>query len=467
MKTVSSSRTGATVLLIFAGVLLGLVAFSSSSSRADAGTAVVNSRVFLPFLFNETYSPPISSIFGAQFYNELDSPSAGMSLVPTAHVYWARWPVMWSVVEPVNTTPDKYNWSAIDGSLQAAKRVGLHLVATVMQNPSWAATYSNGPIDKVDISEFAEFMGALAARYNGSVQGLPAIDYWEMGNEPDAGDPVAAAKGASYWGPFGADYAKMLCAVYPKIKAAAPNARVSVGGLAYDSFQDQGGPFVRGFIDDVIKAGGAACFDALSFHYYPPFALRWAAYGPGLSGKANYLRAKLQSYGIDKPLIDTESGWHSNNFYNMPSTPEMQCRYVVELFVQALASHLDLMTWFTWKDPPDNGASGLIDLSNEAKTSYNTYRVAVEKLSWAAATFQRSLSPSELGSAAYEGYLFFKPGQKALYVLWSNDGTTGTVKLPLPAAKVTDMYGASAMLNGSGGSLSVSVGPNPIYVEVP
>lgn len=463
MNTFLSWRTGATLLLVLTGMLLGLVAFSSSTSRADAGTTVANSKAFLPFLFNEIYAPPIPSIFGAQFYNALDVPQAGLSQVPAAHVYWARWPVIWSSIEPVNTTPDKYNWDSLDTTLQAASRVGLRLVLTVMENPSWAATYRNGPIDKVDISEFAQFMGAVAQRYNGSVPGLPKVDYWEMGNEPDAGDPVAAAKGASYWGTFGADYAKMLCAIYPAVKKASPDAKIALGGLAYDNFTDQGGPFIRTFLDDVINAGGAPCFDALAFHYYPPFAYLWAPYGPGLTGKANYLRSKLQSYGLSKPMIDTETGWQSNNFWNMTSTPEIQSRYVVELFTQALASRLDLMTWFTWMDPPDNGANGLIDLSLQQKPSYSTYRVAAEKLNWAAATFQRPLTVAELGSSGYEGYLFFKPGQKPLYVLWTNDNTTGTVKLPLPTAKVTTMYGVATTVNGG----SVSVGPNPIFAEAP
>ena len=59
--------------------------------------------------------------------------------------------------------------------------------------------------------------------------------------------PYGRGMGPVIWGPYGADYAQMLCAVYPAVKAASPNARIVLGGIAYDWFQEDGGPFVRGF----------------------------------------------------------------------------------------------------------------------------------------------------------------------------------------------------------------------------
>ncbi len=447
-------------------IALVIVLFALSQhtpvSSQEPGTTV-----YLPFLSN-TYVPTNPSIFGVQFYDPLDSSDAALNLAPGAHVYWVRYPVSWSAIEPVNTTPDNYNYSALDGAVLAAARYGIRLVITIQNNPSWAATYANGVIDQVGVSEFAQFVGALAARYNGVT--MPAVDYWELYNEPDGGSQLAAEyNGAAYWGPFGTLYAQMMCAVYPAVKSANPNARVALGGLAYDSFTDQGGGFTRSFLEDVLDAGGGSCMDAVNFHYYPVFAANWNPYGPGLAGKANYIRSTMQAHGVTKRMIVTESGWHSNNFSNLPSTPQIQSRFVVELFNQAVLSGSDIMIWWTWKDPgPDAGANGLITQAFQPKPSYTAYRVVAEKLNWNAASLQRALTASELGSSALEGYLYVKPGRKSLYVLWSDDGVNRNVTLPLSQARVTDMYGTVvANLSSLTGSVQILVGSDPLYVEVP
>jgi hypothetical protein len=393
-------------------------------------------------------------------------------LAQEAHVYWARWPISWASIEPTDTTPDQYRFADADAAILVAHQAGIHLVVNVVDNPNWASTYKNGVIDKVPFSKFAEFMGALAERYDGDgvsdAPGSPVVDYWELYNEPDGGDPLNAEYGGSYWGPFGAQYAQMLCAVFPAIKSADSRAKVAMGGLAYDSFDDQGGGFTRRFLDDVLTNGGGACFDAMNFHYYPPFAPNWAPYGPGLSGKANYIRSKLQSYGWgSKPMIVTEAGWHSENYWIYPSTPEIQSQYVVKFFTQSLASRLDLTIWWTWRDPGGGaGPNGLITQSLQRKPAFTAFKVGAEKLNWAQASFQRSLTTAELGNTNLEGYVFtMLATQKPLYVLWSNDGVNRAVTLSGSQVRVVDMYGGvSGIVNGTG-TIRVTVGSNPVYVE--
>ena len=261
------------------------------------------------------------------------------------------------------------------------------------------------------------------------------MNYWEFYNEPDGGDPLRARYGSGYWGPYGADYAQMLCAVYPAARAASPNAKIVLGGLAYDWFQEDGGPFVRAFLDDVLAAGGGHCIDALAFHYYPPFESVWAPFGPGLSGKANYLRGKLDAYGLrGLPLLVTEAGYHSNADPRWPSTPEIQSGYVIKLFTQAIASSIPAMIWFSWTDLSDYwAANGLLDLNRQPKLAYSAFTVARRKLG--TASFQRRLSVSEYGGSDVEAYLFdgaFGP----LYVVWANGSGTRKVRLPGKIARV-------------------------------
>ena len=465
---------GFVLFLLFALLFASRPARSSETWPLNSETlSTVTYTTFLPLVFSN-YDPPVPTIFGVQMYGNLTLPSAGLTHTQDARVWWVRWPMAWSAIEPVDTIPENYHFTYYDQSIISATQHGLHLIVTILSNPSWAATYANGPIDKVDIGEFAEFMGTVAERYDGDgwmdAPGSPVVDYWEFYNEPDAGDPLRAEYGASYWGHFGAEYARMLCAVYPVIKNANPRAQVVLGGLAYDAFEDQGGGFVREFLDDILKAGGGECFDVMNFHYYPPFAPGWSAYGPGLSGKANYLYTKLAQYGYQKPMVCTEAGWHSNNYAQFPSTPEVQSRYVVQLFAQSLASRLDMMIWWTWIDPGAGyGDNGLLTQALQRKPAFNAYRTAAQILG--RSSFQRVLSTQELGHSYMEGYLFKNPGGQPFYVLWSNDGALRTVSLPLPSARVLDMYGNMINVRKDpddghvDGLIQISVGANPIYVE--
>lgn len=468
-RTIVRRWAGATGFALFLLALL-LISYPGRFSEAwnTGASSTVTHTLFLPVVFSN-YDPPVPTIFGVQMYGDLTSPSAGLTHTQDARVWWVRWPMAWSAIEPVDTIPENYNFAYYDRSIISATQHGLHLIVTILNNPSWAATYANGPIDKVDIGEFTEFVGTVVERYDGDgwmdAPGSPVVDYWEFYNEPDAGDPLRAEYGASYWGHFGAEYARMLCAVYPVIKNANPRAQVVLGGLAYDAFEDQGGGFVREFLDDVLKAGGGRCFDMMNFHYYPPFAPGWSAYGPGLSGKANYLYAKLGQYGYRKPMVCTEAGWHSENYAQFPSTPEVQSRYVVKLFAQSLASRLEVMIWWTWVDPGGGyGPNGLLTQSLQRKPAFDAYRVAAMKLG--RGTFQRMLSPQELGHPAIEGYLFSNRNGLPFYVLWSNDEIVRTLSLPLPSTRVLDMYGnVINTQTGSEGRIQVTVGANPIYVE--
>lgn len=461
----------AITLSFLALVVLGLIGrgnliLHSLETHADGP---VTRTLFLPLVVRN-YDPPVPTIFGVQMYGALNTPSAGLTLTQEARVYWVRWPLAWSAVEPADTIPANYNFSAADASILSASQAGLHLIVTIVGNPSWAATYANGPIDKVDIGEFAEFVGTVVERYDGDgfkdAPGSPVVDYWEFYNEPDGGNQLRAQYGDSYWGHFGSDYARMLCAVYPVIKAANPQAKVALGGLAYDWFEDQGGPFVREFLDDVLAAGGGQCFDVMNFHYYPAFQSIWAPYGPGLSGKANFLRGKLAQYGITKPVICTESGWFSGGPYS--STPEIQAAYVPKLFVQAMYSQLGMNIWFSWIDPGSIGEWGLLTTDLQRKPAFYAYQTAARNLGRAA--FQRPLSAQELGASALEGYLLRSPSGKALYVLWANEDTVQTASLPLRYARVMDMYGnITDRTDGDDGIVDghvrVSVDFRPLYIE--
>lgn len=442
-------------------------------ARAGSGTAVAHT-VFLPLVAREA-SFQVASSFGIQMYGNLSKPASALDLAQTAGATWVRWPFGWGSIEPRDTTPAYYNWAGTDASFTAAKAAGLSVIATMANSPSWAATYGAGPLDRSGVAPFVEFMTATVERYDGDGEadapGSPVIDYWEIYNEPDGGDIIRARYGAGFWGHYGAEYAQMLCAVYPAVKAASPNARIVLGGVAHDWFEEDGGPFVRSFLDDVLAAGGGHCLDALAFHYFPPFESVWTPYGPGLSGKANYLRGKLAAYGVGTlPLLVTETGNHSNADPSWPSTPEIQAGYVVKLFTQAITSRIPALIWFSWTDLDGYwAASGLLDYDRQPKLAYHAFKAARRKLG--TAVFLRRLSDGETGSPEVEVYQFSGPSSP-FYVVWANGADTRQVRLPGKIARISGLVDetlAKVLDTDDGvadGLVTVTAKFDPIYVDV-
>ena len=83
----------------------------------------------------EPPAPP-PTVFGMQMYERLNSPQAALDLVRSAQVSWVRWPLGWGSVETTrDTSPDQYDWSSVDPSLEAASAAGLRVIATVDGNP--------------------------------------------------------------------------------------------------------------------------------------------------------------------------------------------------------------------------------------------------------------------------------------------------------------------------------------------
>jgi hypothetical protein len=440
-----------------------------------SATGLMTYTLYFPIVFNCYDGQEHLSPFGVQMYDEVSN-SRAITLTEEAGIKWVRVPLFWSRVEPANTTPENYNWSYYDTIFSNTIEAGFDLILTIQGNPGWAAIYPGGPIDKVDISEFVEFVVALVERYDGDgiddALGSPRIRYWEFYNEPDNGNVLYAEQGWGYWGHNGAGYAQMLAAVYGPVKAASAEARVVMGGLAYDWFEDQGGPFVREFLDDVLSNGGGQYFDVMNFHYYWPFGPDWFSYGIEIIGKTNFLRSKLLSYGVEKPFICTESGaWSQLE----GGSDEIQSRYVTKLYARSMVAGLQYVIWFTLQDYAEDPRNwGLLDDNLDPKPAYSAYQVLTTEM--AGARYKRALTSVETGGwSETEGYLYTFPcrvSSKEIYVVWTN---YGEVYRPLTVAadriRRVDKYGVATVIEDSAdgkvdGKVSLTVGPSPLYLEV-
>jgi hypothetical protein len=162
--------------------------------------------------------------------------------------------VFWAGVEP---SQGVYDWSQLDLIVNAAAARDMGILADLDSTPSWAVVPGTPAISgpPADPSQFADFAGAVAARYAGKVS---AYEVW---NEPNS---------ATFWstGPDPAAYTELLQAAYPAIKTADPSALVIAAVAApVVSFSNLTMDPVT-FVSGMYEAGAHGYFDALSFHPY-------------------------------------------------------------------------------------------------------------------------------------------------------------------------------------------------------
>jgi len=375
---------------------------------------------------------------------------------------WVRLPLYWRTIEPQNTTPQYYTWQpGFEQQLAGFSASGVQVILTLDSNPSWAATYLNGPIDRVGIGELTQFVQAAVWRYS---QPPYNVKHWEFYNEPDNGNVLFAEQGAGYFGHTPGAYVDVLEAVYQPIKSVDPEAQVLLGGLAYDAWPD---PFVEDFLDQVLINGGAAYFDVMNFHYYPAFRANWEPYGHDILGKLTYLRNKLAAYGVQKPFACTETGWFTNP--DAGGSDEVQSRFVAQVFVRGASAELYPVIWFMLHDSPwDPRSWGLVDLELNPKPSYYAFQTLTTQLF--RADYARTLGPEETGSEQVEAYEFTTPGH-TIVVAWTNDDGTHELALEAVQVKVVDKFGNGTIVyDGDDGLIDgrvhVWTGPSPVYLRL-
>ena len=432
-------------------------------------------------------------LFGVAARGEVADPSV-RALAAQAGVRWVRASVNWSAIEP---SPGAYNWAALDGHITALGEMGVQPVVYVAGNPPWAASSRCGPIDKAPLSDFARFVSTLAQRYNGTTvangRTLPAVTYWQFYNEPDNAWTSGQASGFDgCWGGAGAAYAQMLAAAWDAVHTVNPQAKVVFGGIAGESvdcpagwecagkpifnFDIDGGDFVDDVLAYMDAHPGSPYFDVFDVHYFPGFHSRWDEYGAGLSGKVEYYRGRLASWGVERPFMCTEAGRRSDGGQKVDGAPGSdveQSRYVVRLFTQGMRSDLVALLWFTLADivePKQDGAAawGLLTAGLQPKPSYDAYRTVTREL--AGLRYQGAAQVK----GKMEGYVFGGDGRQTT-VLWMTAGA-GQFAVRAGQATVVALDGSATIVRdgASGdadkradGAITLAVTQDPIFVRVP
>lgn len=475
-----------TLLLVLANLILPVMSPAAlAQTDVPADTAVpaeptVGGKLMLPIVNRNacgTMRDPSMPI-GLQMYGNTGRTSPYFDALNNSGAHWLRVNIRWELIEPEDVTPRQYNWSSADAALSAARDACINVIAEIEGTPVWAAVEPGAePIRSDKLDRFAEFVAAVVQRYDGSGTSRIRVNYVELFNEPDR---------RFSWGYYGARYAAMLKKVYPAVKAANPATQVVFGGIAYDAFVKDGGIFVEEFMENVLKEGAGPYFDYMNFHCYPyahSCRSRAERNSSGMMEKAAAIRAMMQKYGLDKPLMITETGWHSEKDGDSKvdvSNDELQARKLVQLLAQSMAIEADAIIWWMLFDPRPSYPfdSGLVTRGNPPalKPAYAVYRTFIRRLGWA--QYLSTVSPANAASDV-EAYRFRdRLTNKIVVVAWLNpvDDLTSNVTKPLQVTgKTATVYNKAGVVatvkqdaddGTTDNRVTVQVGGSPIYIVI-
>ncbi|MDW8064558.1 MAG: beta-galactosidase [Anaerolineae bacterium] len=414
-----------------------LIIPQTSKSMPVSARAEVSSRLHMPIVmrdFDASWRSPV----GIAMYGSVND-AAGLAKMKDAGAKWVVTMLHWRAIEPQE---GERNWAVFDEKVRNAQAAGMQVFVLFLDNPSWAAPHRDGPV--TDTQDLLNFLAAAVERYDGDgtddAPGSPRVSVWSFYAEPDADSDNYSFKGR--WGSRPREYAEMLKQAAQIIREKDPRAWVTNGGLAYDWFKEEGGPFVRSFLTDTLRAlnemGGAGRFlDAIAVHYYPIAAHRW----PTLREKVQEIRSIMARHGVGElPIVIPEMGYWSEHVPQAPalsSDEDQQARRLVQMFVWGWAERVPLMAWFAvFDDGPGTEAHGLFrgrDL-NQPKPAYYAYRTLTQELSHA--RLLRSLTVSGV-----EGYVFRMANGVEKTVLWGTSAQAVGVDFPYSCLRLVNYKG--------------------------
>jgi hypothetical protein len=228
-------------------------------------------------------------------------------------VTFVRQSFPWQDIEP---QPGYYvqngqsSWAKYDFIVDQLSQAGIGIMARVDTIPQWARpqtddfkAYDKGPPQ--DFNNYANFVGAIAARYKGR------INHFQVWNEPNlngewGGKPISPEQ-----------YGVLLKYTAEKVKAVSPTALIVTAGLAQTTEDgvETNNLNELDFIDRLYKSGAKPYFDILSVMDYglgdSPEDRRVA---PGRTNFSRLLLARevmVRNGDEQKPIWVSEYGWVS------------------------------------------------------------------------------------------------------------------------------------------------------------
>lgn len=397
-----------------------------------------------------------------------------------AGVMAARTNIRWDAIEPADTTPDQFDWTATDARLAEYGRQGFEVLGTLVAYPPWATEFGcGGTLLPGREADWREFVRAVVTRYG---QPPYTVTTWEIGNEVDGetvvrdddrqrpegwgrGEPTVPHGGC--WGDRAPQYREFLRMAYEEIQAVSPAARVTLGGLAYVlDVQD----FVPDFFDVLLAAGGGDYFDVANFHWFPD--LSQPLTGPQ---RVRRLVTSMARYGQRKDVWITET--FKLTFTGDTNSEARQAPFLTRELVEVLGMpEVDRVYWYGWMDFPAGYGNvpqyqrGLVRGNHQPKAAFPALPYVVKYTGGAPAT----VSQDKVVAFRFRRV---RAGEDFL-VAWSRDGQSYRYTLavsPGTVAKVTTFPDELLLLGrccptrsvaATDGVLTLDVGLDAVFVDL-
>jgi hypothetical protein len=245
--------------------------------------------------------------YGANFFLEREveawKQEKTLEMAQAAGIGWIKQQFRWEEIEPVE---GDFQWAKYDRIVDLADRYGMSVIARLDRAPAWsriAGPFPTCPPD--DLADYGDFVEAFVRHYAGRVRHL------QIWNEPNLSAEWCFQRVDA------AAYTRLLETAYTRAKAADPDVLILSAPLAM-TLEDAS---MRGnhndlvFLDEIYRAGGAACFDILSANAfgfdYPPEA-------PPDPAVLNFRRVELQRAVMErhndggKAIWINEYGWNAS-----------------------------------------------------------------------------------------------------------------------------------------------------------
>ena len=250
---------------------------------------------------------PLADVIGVNTHYGTDV-DPGVDSFAAAGLRLVRNDLSWDQIE---REPGQYDFSGPDRVVAALERRDIRILFVLdYGNPLYGPP--RAVVDDAGREAFAAFAAAAAQRYGGRGH------LWEIWNEPNI-----------FWSaPLGgadpAEYARLVAATVPALRAADPHGAILVGSISYILDSLLGDSFLQGLIAQHVLP----LADGLTVHFYRP--------GPpeSVAADVGHIRDLLGAAGQVIPVWSGEWGWSTYD----PTAPSTGLNYLPAVTPQRQAS---------------------------------------------------------------------------------------------------------------------------------
>jgi len=385
---------------------------------------------------------------------------ANLSLMRQAGVTAIRDEISWSAVERQKgryAMPESAS-SFVNGALDAG-------IEPLLIFDYGNRFYDNGdkPLSAAAIEAFTRYAEFVVRHFKGK------LHLYEVWNEWDIAIGHTAPGSAE-------NYARLLKAVYPRIKAIDRSITV-LGGCPTS------GGIRKGWLDQMLAAGALESLDAVSIHTYNYSGQSHARTPEAWAEFVAETERGIRKYSHDRdvPIYVTEMGWPTHTGPRS-TPPEQSAAFLARMFL--LARTMPYVKGIWWYDFQDDGWKadynennfGLVRPDLTPKPSY--FALQGIAILAAGAEFAGKLETAESDTIA----LKFRLKYKDALAIWSHNAQARTVAVATAAPKsgsaviavagrpaIERLWGLRDWAKGAGAELfpnqiSVEIGETPVVV---